>query len=391
MVVTSAIDGLRILALCDYFSTEASGGSERAALELYRRLVTQGATVRVITTMLRAGHVTPSLPGLDVVVVPSIDLARPLGVQAGLSPALFSRVRSIAAAFKADVIHGHTLFFQGSLAAAMLPRAPGVPLVTTAQIAGLENLREPVRTLGRAYEQTAGRFIIARSDRLIAVSPSVRAHLLTLGADPGRITVIPNGVDLDQFGAPRAARAPAAPPIVAFVGRLIKNKGPEVLVDALLELHRRRIPFKARFYGDGPMRDELVARAREAATSIEFVGHVSDVATRLTEADLLVRPSLTEGLPLAVLEAMASRVCVVASDIAGNRDLINDGINGLLVPVRDRVALAASMQRLIQDPAMRTALANGGYATAQQYSWDRIAVETAGVLTAGAHRDRIAA
>lgn len=391
MVVTSAIDGLRVLALCDYFSTEASGGSERAALELYSRLVTQGATVRVITTMLRAGQRPPSLPGLEVLVIPSLDLARPLGVQAGLAPALFYRVRSTAAAFRPDVIHGHTLFFQGSLAAAMLHRAAGVPLVTTAQIAGLEQLREPVRAIGRAYEQTVGRFIIARSDRLIAVSPSVRAHLLTLGADPGRISVIPNGVDLNQFGGRRASRAAAAPPIVAFVGRLINNKGPETLVDALLELHRQRVPFKARFYGDGPMRDELVARAHGAATAIEFVGHVSDVAAQLAEADILVRPSLTEGLPLAVLEAMASQVCVIASDIPGNRDLISDGANGVLVPPRDPQRLAAAIRTMIEAPSRRSALAAAGYQTAQAYSWNHVVASTARVLAEAVHRDRIAA
>ncbi|MDQ6709203.1 MAG: glycosyltransferase family 4 protein [Candidatus Dormibacteraeota bacterium] len=388
--MTSAVEGLRILALCDYFSTNPSGGSERAALELYSRLATQGATVRVITTMLGPDRHVPQRPGLEVVVMPSIDLAQRLGVQAGLSPAMFARIRSVATDFKPDVVHGHTLFFQGSLAAAVLHRVPGVPLVTTAQIAGLEHLREPVRTMGRLYEQTVGRFIIARSTRLIAVSPSVRAHLLTLGADPARITVIPNGVDLDRFGSGRRRLAVARPPVVAFVGRLIKNKGPETLVDALLALHRARVPFTAHFYGDGPMRDELAARAGEARAAIEFAGHVSDVAGRLAGADILVRPSLTEGLPLAILEAMASRVAVIASDIPGNRDLVENGVNGLLVPIRDARRLAEAIRALIDNPTRRASLAAAGYQTAQQYSWTRIVAATAGALT-GATRTEAAA
>ncbi|MDQ6884294.1 MAG: glycosyltransferase family 4 protein [Candidatus Dormibacteraeota bacterium] len=388
--MTSAVAGLRILALCDYFSTNPSGGSERAALELYSRLATQGTTVRVITTMLRRGQATPQIPGVDVLAMPSLDFAGPLRVQAGLSPSLFVRVKSIAAEFKPDVVHGHTLFFQSALAAAMLRRAAGVPLVTTVQIAGLENLREPVRALGRAYEQTVGRFIIARSDSLIAVSPSVRAHLMTLGADPARITVIPNGVDLTRFGTLARSSAPAQPPLVAFVGRLIQNKGPQTLVEALLELHRQQVPFKARFYGEGPMRDELVARARPAAGAIEFLGQVSEVAARLAEADILVRPSLTEGLPLAVLEAMASRVCVIATDIPGNRDLIRDGANGLLVPIRDPQRLATAIRAMIENPARRAALATAGQETAQAYSWDRVVTSTARVLT-GVRRTEAAA
>ena len=379
MVVTSAVDGLRILAFCDYFSSNPAGGSERAALELYGRLATQGATVQVITALLSPGQTVPRLPGVAVEVMPSIDLARSLGVQAGLSPVLFARLRWLAASFQPDVLHGHTLFFQGALAAAVLQRATGLPLLTTVQIAGLENLRQPMRALGRAYEQTAGRFIIGRSRQLIAVSPSVRAHLLTLGADPVRTHVIPNGVDLDRFGKVKRA-APEGPPLVAFVGRLIENKGPATLIDALLELRRQQVPFRARFYGEGPMREELVARSRPAAGSIEFAGQVADLAKRLAEADILVRPSLTEGLPLAILEAMASRVCVIATDIPGNRDLVQDAVNGLLVPIRDPQRLAAAIRSLIENPGRRAALAAAGYETAQKYSWDGIVDATAHLL-----------
>jgi glycosyltransferase involved in cell wall biosynthesis len=284
------------------------------------------------------------------------------------------------AEFKPEVVHAHTLFFQTSLAAAIAQRLTGVPLVTTVQIAGLEHLPQPVRALGRAYEQTLGRFILARSSRLIAVSPSVRAHLLVLGADPQKITVIPNGVDLARFRAVPRSTVVGEPATVAFVGRLIHNKGPEKLLQALLELHRERLPFRARFYGDGPMRSELAARARAAGGAIEFVGQVSDVAERLAEVDLLVRPSLTEGLPLAVLEAMASGVCVIASDIPGNRDLIRDGINGVLVPPGDLARLKLAIRALLQDSAQRARLAAAGAETARGYSWDRVVEATAEVL-----------
>ncbi len=388
--MTSAVRGLRILGLCDYFSADSSGGSERAALEVYRRLAAEGATVRVITTLLRHEWPTPQLDGVEIRVLPSVDLSRLLRIQVGLSPVLFARLRSMIADFQPDVIHGHTLFFQTALAGAMAQRATGIPLVTTVQIAGLDYLSEPVRTISRSYEATAGRFILSRSARLIAVSPSVRAHLLRLGADPPRIAVIPNGVDLDQFGGERPSTT-ATTPVIAFVGRLIANKGPEVLLAALLELHRQQVPFRARFYGDGPMRESLEAHARPAGRSIEFAGHVPDVAARLVEADILVRPSLTEGLPLAVLEAMASRVCVIASDVPGNSDLIRDGINGLLVPARNVTGLAGAIRAMIEDPARRRHLAAGGHETARAYSWERVAAATGELLAATTRRNRAAA
>ena len=380
MVVTSALAGLRILGLCDYFSEDSSGGSERAALELYRRLAARGATIRVLTTMLGGRRPVDSSDHLEVRVARSIDLSRALGIQAGLAPAAYREVRSMASEFRPDLIHAHTLFFQTSLAGALAQRKTGIPLVTTLQIAGLENLSQPVRALGRAYEQTAGRFILSRSARLIAVSPSVRDHLLELGASRDRISVIPNGVDLTRFkGAPRTVPA-ATPPTVAFVGRMIKNKGPEKLLDALLQLHREQVPFRARFYGDGPLLSELTARAGAGGADIEFAGQVSDVASALSTADILVRPSLTEGLPLALLEAMASCCCVIATDIPGNRDLVRDDVNGLLVAPRDPRALVHAIRALLQDPVRRGRLAAAGLETARDYSWDRVVDETAEVL-----------
>jgi glycosyltransferase involved in cell wall biosynthesis len=381
VVVTSAYPGLRILGLCDYFSKDSSGGSERAALEVYTRMASRGATIRVLTTMLGSHHAVPFIDGVEVQVAGSIDLSGTLGIQAGLSPGMFRRVSAMVAEFKPDVIHAHTLFFQTSLAAAIAQRLTGLPLVTTVQIAGLEHLSQPARALGRTYEQTAGRFILSRSARVIAVSPSVRDHLLRLGTVPARITVIPNGVDLARFGIlPRPVASDASPQVV-FVGRLIGNKGPEKLLEALLELHREQVPFRACFYGDGPMRAELTARAKPAGAAIEFAGQVSDLAPRLGSAELLVRPSLTEGLPLALLEAMASGVCVIASDIPGNRDLVRDGVNGLLVPPRDHGRLKLAIRALLEDPARRARLAAAGAETARGYSWERVVDATAEVLT----------
>ena len=128
------------------------------------------------------------------------------------------------------------------------------------------------------------------------------------------------------------------------------------------------------------MREELVARSRPAAGSIEFAGQVADLAKRLAEADILVRPSLTEGLPLAILEAMASQVCVIATDIPGNRDLVRDGVNGLLVPIRDPLRLAAAIRAMIDNPARRAGLAAAGFKTAQKYSWEGIVDATADLL-----------
>jgi glycosyltransferase involved in cell wall biosynthesis len=129
------------------------------------------------------------------------------------------------------------------------------------------------------------------------------------------------------------------------------------------------------------MRRQLERDAAFLGDTVEFTGQLPDVSVRLRRADIVVRPSLTEGLPLGILEAMASGVSVVATDIPGNRDLIRDGENGLLVPPKDAGSLANAIRSLLQDPARRRRLAAAGVNTARKYGWDSIAVRTVKVLT----------
>jgi glycosyltransferase involved in cell wall biosynthesis len=371
---------MRILAFCDYFAEPFSGGSERAALEVYRRLADQGATIRVITTMPSSMRPVRSTDRLQVRVIPSLELARPLGIQASVAPALFLKLRTLANDFRPDIIHANTLFFQTSLAAALVGRARRLPLITTVQIAGLDLMPQPARLLGTAYERTVGRFILSRSARIIAVGPSVGEHLVRLGTPADRIVVIPNGVDLRRFW-PRHEMARNDPPVIAFIARLIVNKGPDTFLTALLQLRREGVDFKAVFIGDGPLRRKLEQRALPLGSAVQFLGQQPDVAPHLRQSDLLVRPSLTEGLPLGILEAMASRVCVIASDIDGNRDLVTHGQNGVLVPVDDPTRLADSIRELLRNSARRAALARAGYEAAQPYGWDAVVARTAAVFS----------
>lgn len=370
---------MRILAFCDYFADPSSGGAERVALEVYRRLADQGATIRVITTMPDTMRPVGSIERLEVRVIPSVELARPLGIQASLAPSLFLKLRSLANDFRPDVLNANTLFFQTSLAAALVARATRIPLVTSVQIAGLDLMPQPARFLGTAYERTLGRFILSQSTRVIAPGPSVRDHLVRLGTPAGRIVLVPNGVDLRRFW-PRPDTVQNDPSVIIFVARLIVNKGPDTLLSALLQLHRDGVSFKAIFIGDGPLRRQLEHRALPLGSAVSFLGQQPDVAPHLRQADLLIRPSLTEGMPLGILDAMASRVCVIASDIDGNRDLVTHGQNGILFPVGDPTKLSEAIRDLLANPARRAELAQAGHQTAQRYGWDAIVARTAAVF-----------
>jgi glycosyltransferase involved in cell wall biosynthesis len=380
--VGGGLPGLRVLAFCDYLSAASCGGSERVAIEVYWRLAAQGAEITVLTTGARGDG---TVEGVRVVAVPTLDLAGVVRAQVALAPGAVTAAARLARHVRPHVLHANSLHFQTSLAAALLQRRLGVPLVATAHLGPVRFLRAGLRAAATAHERTVGRFILARSARAIAVSDSVAAHLRALGVPADRIEVVANGVDHRRFfPAPAVDPGPSAEPgalSVAFVGRLIANKGPHLLVEAL----RTAGPHvRATFLGDGPMRrglEQRVARLGLGAR-VAFEGTVAgpDVAERLRAADVLVRPSLTEGLPLAVLEAMASGTCVLASAVPGNLDLVEDDVTGLLFRPGDPAHLARQLARLAADPALRLRLAAAGHRRSLDYSWDATAAGTGRVL-----------
>jgi len=237
-----SLRGVRILALCDYFSATSCGGSERVALEVYRRLAEWGAEIAVVTTGARAG--TTEVAGIRVVTVPTLDLARFVGAQVAVASGARRVVARAAAELRPQVMHANHLMFQTSLAAARLQPRLGVPLVSTAHLGPLGSLPRRLRLPATLHEQSVGRFILRRSERVIAVSSSVADHLSHLGVDRARIDVVLNGVDHDRFHPPAAAR-PDGPPAIFFVGRLIANKGPALFLEALGTLAAAGLSFTA--------------------------------------------------------------------------------------------------------------------------------------------------
>jgi glycosyltransferase involved in cell wall biosynthesis len=386
---TEAAVGLRLLAFCDYYGGGASGGSERVARAVYSRLAAWGASVTLVSPApgVAAGSVDDD--GVRVISVPARDLSHVVGAQVAIARGVATAARDAYRETKPIVLHTNSLHFQSSVVAARLQGRVGIPLVTTAHIGSLEHLPRRARWATGAYERTIGRYILRHSERAIAVSEPVAEHLGSLGYPRRQIDVVRNGVDHATFHPPTEPRAQLATgPHIAFVGRLIANKGPDLVVDALAALRRDAQPFTASFIGDGPLSSEMQRRVTDAGLDhvVEFTGEVTDVADRLRRADILVRPSYTEGLPLAVIEAMASGVCVIASKVPGNMCLIEDHVSGLLFPVGDAHALGASLRLAVTDANLRVRLAQEGRARSQAYSWDATAAGTLAVLASAAAR-----
>ena len=196
---------------------------------------------------------------------------------------------------------------------------------------------------------------------LIAVSEQTRQLAMNEGVRSDRITVIPNGVtplDISSINRMecRAQLGIAESDIFLLsMGRLTYQKGHEYLVQAMSQVVKHFPNAKAGICGEGPLRPQLESQIRELGLSdhVKLLGARLDVSPILASADIFVLPSRWEGLSRALMEAMAAGLPIVATQVDGIRDLITDGVHGLLVASEDSKHLEASILQLLEHPQMR--------------------------------------
>lgn len=392
MTAEAAAEGaaqpLNVLVLSDYFPPHIGGGVERAAYELSRRIAAQGHHVTVLTLNTRKAPARESMEGMAVIRVDSLDLTKTLGIQLGLSFAALPALWRLLKPGRWDLIHAHSLFFQLSLVGVLLARLRGIPVVTTAHLGPARDLGGRYGLLSSLYEQTLGRAVLKCSTRVIGVSEAVARHVRGLGSAAAKTVAIPNGVDVEAFKPRRGAGKGET---VIFVGRLIFNKGPQFLVEALPAVATRFPEARFQLIGEGPLRSELETRVARAGLGerVRFLGEREDVPALLAEGDLLVRPSLLEGLPLAVLEAMACGLPIIATPVGGTPEVVKDGVNGFLVKPGDVSQLTERLCDLLADAALRRKMGRANRSLVEQgYSWDEIATRTLAVYRQACLRDR---
>lgn len=215
-----------------------------------------------------------------------------------------------------------------------------------------------------------------RIDRPIAVSPSARECVTR--QFPGPVEIVPNGVDTDRFrpGRLRDPRFDDGVPNILFVGRHDPRKGLPDLLAACAVLAREGLAFRLVVVGDG--RERRLAERMAAGPlegRVQFHGRASnaELPRYYASADVFCSPARDrESFGMVLLEAMASGVAVVASDIPGYRAVIMPGENGLVTPPRDPAGIAGALRALLADPGRRALLAARGLRTAREHAWPRI-------------------
>ena len=239
----------------------------------------------------------------------------------------------------------------------------GIPVVAAVRgDPALEYAEERLKKAAmRVYPKAAG-IVLQTEDGLKFFPEQIRK----------KCTILPNPVDASFcLPYPETGRDKR----IVAVGRIDGNKNQRMLVDAFARLPERFAQYRLELYGTGPEMENLTAYAKTlpCGDRIRFFGNADDIASAIRSAALFVLPSDTEGMPNALLEAMALGLPVISTDCpcGGPRQLIREGENGLLIPVRDTEALAAAMEKILSDPAAADRMGRCAQSVQDTYAPDK--------------------
>lgn len=347
---------MRILLACPY-SWDAPGGVQVHVRELADRLLGRGHDVLVLTP----GRKRPAEPWVRVVGRP-IDIPYNRS-SAPICPSPMSarRVGDELRSFRPDVVHAHepltpsTSFF--------VTLRARIPVVATfhsgASRSLLFDLAAPL--LRRVARRISVRIAVSRAAESFAAS--------RIG---GVFRIVPNGTDVEAFAHATPIELPPGRRLL-FVGRLDPRKGFRTAVRAFGLLAGRYEDLRLVAAGDGDDRDAVEALPPTVRERVHLAGHVPnrELPPYHAAADVFVAPSVGgESFGMVLVEAMAAGLPVVASDIAGYREVVRDGLDGILVAPEDPGALAEAVGRLLDDPSLAEGLSREARARAHEFSWE---------------------
>ena len=356
---------MRILLVYDHLDT---GGAQTHGLALAHELLKAGHTLCIAS---RGGDLEPRFAQLGVTILrwPAPSRAHPLQLARS-----FFRARKILREVRPAVIHAHAVLPGLIFSLAARSRSSGhwpgrrPPLVIT-----------PHRSWDSLYQPTTSRsfyrLLHFAADDVIAISTGFYHELTAHGIPSARCHLIRNGIDVNAYDAP--ANNPA-PLVVGTIGRLIEQKGLDVFIEAagLIAVQRSDVEFQ--IAGEGPLREALEQQiaALGLTDRIHLLGNRSDVPKLLRQFSVFVSSSRWEGMPYAVLEALAARRPVVATRVLGSEELIQGGVTGLLVPPTDPAALSEAIEQLLNDRGLAHTLAEAGRALVErEYNQSNMAVQ----------------
>lgn len=348
------------------------GGAERVLLELARTLSQRGHEVMVCGLLAVDEYPEPTFARVRRRFLSAASAYRwPHCV-----PRLARKLRCVVREFNPDVIQIHTP------TAAWVGACAGVPQAAVHVLHGYGSLERGggvkgwvLKSLDRWVFRRLGRQILVVSPAMV---PAVAAYY---GCSPDSIHVVTNGIDLDRF--PFHERQPGTQPVMVMVGTLARNKGQHLALQAIPLLLREIPGARLRIIGEGALRSELEQgiQERRLADCVSLLGRRDDVPQLLAQSHLFWHLSGSEGLPLAVAEAMATGLPVVGFDVRGVREVVAHTETGLLVGYEDVEAVAEQSRRALQDPELYRTMSRSARARIErQFNGGRMVVEHEALL-----------
>jgi glycosyltransferase involved in cell wall biosynthesis len=340
---------MKILVLIHEFPPVGGGGG-RAAQDICSGLARRGHSVTVLTAHLRGLPRREVVAGVRILRLPSL---RREAFRAGLLPMGAYLLAGLGAGLRLirrerpDLIHVHFAVPAGALAW-LLARLTGLPYVLTVHLGDVPG-GVPEKT-GRWFRWVYPftRPIWRNARRVIAVSEYTRR--LARQHYPVEAEVIYNGVDLDAVTV--SPLEPEGTPRIVFAGRFVPQKDPLQIVRSLAEL--KGLDWQCVLIGDGPLRaqvaEEIHAQGLQERFTLTGWLTPEEVAAWLARSDVLFMPSRSEGLPVVGVQALASGLALVVSDIGGFVDIVEEGRNGFLIDRARPEGFSAALRRLLSDP-----------------------------------------
>jgi glycosyltransferase involved in cell wall biosynthesis len=275
-----------------------------------------------------------------------------------------------------DIIHAHSHLFFSTNMCALIRRIGSAPLVITNH--GIMSASAP-DWLNNIYLKTLGRWTLNSADAIICYTPEEKKILIEKYSIPeSKITIISNGVDTKHF-YPKERKSEINNFIIVWIGRFVKGKGVDYLIRAINYLIKESLPIKLILIGTGPENSNIrkLVFSHKLSQNIEFIDYIpyEDMPEVYRNSNLFVLPSLHEGVPRTVLEAMSCGTPVIITEFSHLKDLINGA--GLMFPSKNIETLAKQIRNLYNNSELRETMGKTGRSKIiQYYSWEKAVSKT---------------
>lgn len=306
--------------------------------------------------------------GIEIDFLPSINMASMI---TKTPYPVFLNISDHLKQIDPDIVHINSHLFYSNYQVAKAAHARGIPIIVTVH-GVIANRGRLMNTLQTLYLRTLARSLLNMSKTVICLTKNDAQSIGKLLGSTRKIKVIPNGVDISFFNASSEKNAH----LIVWVGRFVPEKGLIYLLRAMKWVVANVPTARLVLVGDGFLQSKLmrITRNLELRDHVKFMGMLgrNHVAEILSKASVFAFPSLREGLPLSILEAMACGLPIAGSDIPGINNIVDKGVSGFLVPPRDPVSLAKAIVSLLKNEEQRRFMSEASrQIIVKKYNWPR--------------------